>query len=157
MQNLKRGQTTEYTGNILYETEGERFQAAIREIINQFDPVDVENFDGIPSYDEKWKILKKMFDGIEIDEDEGLQQIVDKYMDGGSGDDLYRDIGLIYGKLKDLERPHDFMNVHLPPHTDYEQVRGAAEVFNLISSDPVTDNEISYEQRREYALSLIHI
>lgn len=144
MQNLKRGQTTEYTGNILYETEGDRFQEAIESIKNIIHEEGgsnlVDRLSRLP-YNEQWEILKRKYDG--------LQQIVDEYMEGESDRDFMNDVRELYKEVEQKTMSIDNTN---PPHTNYEQVRGAAEVFNLISSEPVTDNEISYEQRREYAL-----
>jgi len=144
LQNLQRGQTTEYTGNILYETEGDRFHGAIENIKNIIYAEEGSNFvDSLLrlSYNDQWEILKRKYDGLE--------QVVDQYMEGGSDRDFMTDVRELYTKLNQETLSIDNTN---PPHTNYEQVRGAAEVFNLISSDPVTDHEISYEQRREYAL-----
>lgn len=144
LQNLQRGQTTEYTGNILYETEGDRFEEAVQRIKDHFS---TEYIDFINSLNAlpiraQWEELKRKFG-------EGLQTLLDAYIEGvydGEGD-FDTAINVVFtGKI---DNEFDGTN---PPHTNYEQVRGAAEVFNLISSDPVTDHEISYEQRREYAL-----
>lgn len=158
MQNLKRGQTTEYTGNILYETEGDRFQEAIETIMNTIDREVTlgRNVARLP-FNEQWEILKKTFNGIQL-KGEGLEQIVDEYMKGElTIAEFSSDIEELSDMFKSKEASEtidgdEALRRTNPPHTNYEQVRGAAEVFNLISSDPVTDNEISYEQRREYAL-----
>ncbi len=142
MQNLQRGQTTEYTGNILYETEGERFKEAVQRIKDHFSTEYndfIINLNALPIR-AQWEELKRKFG-------EGLKTLVDEYVNGGNQNILDHNINVY--TVETLDNEFDGTN---PPHTNYEQVRGAAEVFNLISSDPVTDNEISYEQRREYAL-----
>jgi len=142
LQNLQRGQTTEYTGNILYETVGGRFEEAVVTIKDHFF---TEYSEFINSLNElpiraQWEELKRKFG-------EELQAIVDNYVNGGDNEILNNRISDY--TVETFGNEDDGTN---PPHTNYEQVRGAAEVFNLISSDPVTDHEISYEQRREYAL-----
>lgn len=152
MQNLERGQTTEYTGNILYETKGESFEHAIFLIKHHFS-ADVKyndfiiNLNALPILDQ-WKKLKRKFGEVKF------QNLMNEYINGDyENDQEFEDAinglfvhGIVTGELGEYTFGTN------PTHTNYEQVRGAADVFNLISSEPVTDNEISYEQQREYSL-----